>query len=226
MDLDKHGNLPEDKVVISHEEKQELLSLIEDYKSSKGFLHRLSFLGFLSPREYDEERARELYLSGRKAGGKTRALASMQWAELQIKIFGAYTRFTQPYKQWVNHVSGAMNFQYFLKMEEKLFLRFKIMNATKRYLMEIVRSAETSVEHFRSWGDLEDQIDYKQLIRGLISEVEKHLKLPDNYELSNKQVACLAVIISNFSVFYTTRDWSAAGVISSVAGSSATLLTD
>lgn len=226
MDLEKHGNLPKDKVVISQEEKKELLSLLEDYRSSKGFLHRLSFLGFLSPREYDEERARELYLSGRKASGKTRALASMQWAELQIRIYGAYMRITHPYKQWVSHVSGSMSFEYFLKMEEKLFQKFKIMDGTKKYLMKIVTSAESFVEDFRSGDESQKHIDYKELVRTLISEIEKYLKLPDNHELSNGQVACLAIIIANFSVLFTTRDWSAAGVISSVAGSSTRLLTD
>jgi hypothetical protein len=220
------NNISGEFIPLSDNERKEILVLLKDYESTKKFLHDSQFINALSPAGRNDSIARELYLSGRMRVGKTRTMASKQWAEFQRRLFRDNSEHRNFDNSWGTSGRGAMTFKRFRQMEKKLFESFNISDRTKQALLSVVDKAEGHVEAFRANAESLKRFNYKQNMIGVIQSIRSELQETNKQEISFSKASKAIFVISNLSVLYTTRDWNVAGTMSVVAGNASDFLVE
>src|SRR5690242_14441212 len=88
MEPDERGsNRSTGTVVLTEHEADELVSRLTELVESRAFLEATSFVeGVTLPEPREMQRAREIYLSALKRGGRSRILASRRWSEFLIRL--------------------------------------------------------------------------------------------------------------------------------------------
>lgn len=209
------SNIPSGEVILSNEEKRELLNLLNDVSYDRRLFVSLEFVdGIAGLNALNETQLREIYLSERKRFGRTRAMASKQWADFLARLGRE-----SGWSRWGVSTS-RMSYDYFLEMEKRLFLALKFPKRVLEYLLSEVSAAKEKVEllvdgkgtplrHGVMSGKTRD------LIVRLKTEIEEG-EYAKNF--TTEQLAGLTIVLANGSVLFLTRDWSAAGTMSAIAG--------
>lgn len=212
---DQSTNKNKDFIYLSYEEERELSSLLGDLSESRDFFIKLSFVdGVAGFNGLSEDHLREIYLSERKRLGRTRVLASKQWADFLARIGSA-----SGWSRWGVSTS-QMTFAHFLEMEQRLFAALKFPTRVNRYLIQKVSETEALIG--RSLENISKKIPRPAIefrTRDLVAALIENLGSGRHVSnLSTNQIAGLTITISNLAVLFTTRDWSAAGTISAMSG--------
>ena len=212
---DRPTNQSKDLIPLSYEEERELRLLLGELLESREFFIKLSFVdGVAGVNALSEEQLREIYLSERKLLGKTRALASKQWADFLTRIGTA-----SGWSRWGVSTS-EMTFAHFLEMERRLFVSLRFPTRVNRYLIQKVSETEALIG--RSLKSISKKIPHTAIefrTRDLIATLVETLRSGKHVSsLSTNQIAGLTITISNLTVLFTTRDWSAAGTMSAISG--------
>ena len=213
-------NRRHDLISLSPDETKEFLALLTELIEDKSIIVSLSFVdGLAGLGNPTESQLREIYLSERKRRGRTRALASKQWAD-----FWARLGRQSGWSRW-GIATEKMSYEHFLDMERRLFRALKFPEKVKAYLIERVSAARGSVEEALESRDLANASDsLSRRTMDLLKQLRAALRSADGTSLPTNQVAGLAIVVSNLSVLFTTRDWSAAGTMSAISGGSAQLI--
>jgi len=208
-------------IVLSEAERYELFTLLGEVLQDRSLIVGLAFVdGIVGANELTEEQLREIYLSERKRAGKTRALASKQWADFLTRM-GRQSGWSR----W-GVASFPMRYEYFLEMEQRLFGRMKFPHRVSEYLWLIVSKARERVEEVLAHQALpRPNLSLSRYLKSFVIELQQMLASPvGDAHLSSRQIAALVIVLTNTSVLFTTRDWSAAGTMSAIAGGTAELL--
>jgi len=225
MHWETGSNLPEDRIALSTRDREELIELLAAYLDSRQFFYSLSFIDALDELRTDESMAREIYLSGRILRGRTRTMASKQWAEFLARFLERDEEITHPYQPWRPGPVGMMSLEYFAKMEEKLLHVLGATSEVSKYVISIVNELKEHISRFRSPTLADQNIEAYNTAKAEISNILRALKDPNLFEIPPKKVAALSMVVADSSVLFATRDWSVAGTISTFAGAFATLTT-
>jgi hypothetical protein len=203
-------------VALSILEKKELASRLTELIEDKSMVVSLSFVdGLAGLGNLTESQLREIYLSERKRRGRTRALASKQWAD-----FWARLGRQSGWSRW-GVATEKMSYEHFLEMERRLFKALKFPEKVNAYLIERVSAVRGTVEgalESRNFVKASESLSRHTI--DLLKQLRAALQSTDSSSLSTNQVAGLAIVVSNLSVLFTTRDWSAAGTMSAISGGS------
>jgi hypothetical protein len=217
--LANNRNLPIDGVALSESENREIRRLVQSISSDRSFFVAVAFVdGLLGSKKLTEEQLREIYLSERKRRGYSRALASGTWYDFRTRLGG-------PSGSLSTYLRGArrMPFEHFLKMEDRLLSVLGVGSPVRVLVVSVVNSHRQRIEKLRDQifsGSDPEKEPLEHLVQELLKQLDERRDM-----LSTNQIAGLATLIANTTVLFSTRDWSVAGTMSTMAGGLALLST-
>ena len=214
------SNLPAGMVTLTDGEANELIARIEDLVNSRDFLEASYFVeGLTIPGVEEEARVREIYLSARRRRGRTRVLASTHWSEFQVRL--GITR---------NVVRGTraepMSFEYFREMEKRLLLAAGIHRRVIELVIRVVGSQAPQIEEIRIGQRSLGHGTVRQLVIDPLRRWHEQLANFQGRHVSTTRIAAALTIVADTGVLFTTRDWSVAGTLSTMAGALARIIHD
>ncbi len=211
-------NIPKEAIALSDDECAELLLLLEQLLASREFCEKVLFVESLAGKVAGPH-VREIFLSGRTRAGRTRAVASVQWSEFQLRLGIG--------KDIVPMASARpMEFNHFLKMERRLIDQLGIHPRVAALILKLVASMEGEIDEWR-FGDRKETFDIiRTIFRPLVDSVRDRKGRGRDGLISKVNVAAACTIIADTSVMFLTRDWGIAGTLSTMAGALAALHRD
>lgn len=219
--LDSQGgnsNLPEKHIALTDKQCIELKGLISKLLAHPKFdVVDLFFKLIHLNRFSGGERAKKIYMEGRSSLGKSTAMSSYQWDELRQRIGGL---------SWSDTLivrTEPMSEAHFLKMETMLFN--ELYNEEKLIKQSVANYL--SLQTLKRLGKLQKkrarrkntQIKSVKYIFEKLNEAAQKQKM-----LTVENLEAAAFVLSNSSVLFTTRDWTATGVLSLMVGTSFNVL--
>ncbi len=205
-------------VALSDREAVRLLELLQNFVSSRKFIEGAYLIErvFNRSSSLDDGNLRDIYLTWKRRHGRSRALATAQWAGFLARLG---IRKIAPGDPWHRSPVTPMTYSHFVKMEQKLALSAQIHPTVRSIISAFIRQQEYYVERIRSAQETVPighlSILPTRLMRELSPKlIERGLQKP----LSTNQIIGVAVIVMDFSALFTTRDWDVSGFISTVAG--------
>jgi hypothetical protein len=216
---DHYANCPSEAATLSDAEAAELLGLLESFVSSKKFVEGSYFVEklFSDDSLYSGE-LRDIYLSWRRRYGGSRAVATIQWENLLGRV-GLWTRDRGNPNLWYRASASPMSIDHFLKMERKLADAANLHPRVKSLILDFVEARSAAIDEIRFGRAKLKQGQVSQPPKKLLSEIKDVGK--DSVgpaPLSTAKLAGVMIIVLDFSALFTTRDWSVAGFLSTIAG--------
>lgn len=198
-----HRNIPDTHIALSDEDAEKLIHLLDALLNSPDFIQSCNFIQGMSHLKITNERdTRFVYTTGLRRKSKSTTVIYHSWYELQARLGlrGHYL---------AKNVR-TMDDEYFFDMEEHLFENLDLDPRVISLLMKLGKERMHIIRQFqmRRYG----AVDISESAKRLQYEVKKK-GLASRVDLS-----AVAFVISNSSVLFTTRDWSAAGVFSCMIG--------
>lgn len=214
----KGVNVPPDQMILSDQEADLLLRLLEEFSSSKKFVESAYFVERLTQADIrDDDDIKEIYLSWRKFYGRSRSMASTHWYDF-LRRYGRIPT-SYGYIRGFTRISDEMKYSHFREMERLLLQRSGVGERVKSIILSVIDQYEAEVEYTRH-GDraLPEGAVSKlpaAISRSIQSARDRKLGYP---AFSAAQAAGLMTVLTDVSVLFTTRDWGVAGTISTIAG--------
>jgi|GEM_PF-1810071 hypothetical protein len=214
-----YSNYPAGGAVLSQSEAHKLLILLEEFASSKKFVEGAYFVERLAGGAdvYDPS-IREIYLSWRKRQGRSRAMASVHWRNFINRL--GVVRERSGYLTGGHLIQAErMELDYFIKMERKLLSSTGLKPRVVELLMSFVEARTQALEKIRDRDYRQNQISLKTPLNEIIHKIRSSRnKMDSTPPLSANQISAVMIIVADFSVLFTTRDWDVCGTMSSIAG--------
>ncbi|AGH97285.1 hypothetical protein [Micavibrio aeruginosavorus] len=205
-------NKPRDIVALTDDEAEKLIQLLQTLAETKKFQEACYLVQNLTRQTSDiDKRLRDIYLYNRSTSEKRRVAANYKWAEflerLGIRHSHSFQRKATP-----------MTLENFYEMEKTLFEELQLDKKIVDLFMTLVSAQNKNLTHIQEQGVT------KLPPQGIISAIKKPIsvlkgnKRTHGNTLSELDLASIAIIVSNYSVLFTTRDWGVAGTLSMLAG--------
>jgi len=216
-----------EEVPLSYHESQSLLELLEQFVESRKFQEGSYFIEKLfSPASLYDKKLRDIYMSWRGRYGKSRSVAYIQWENFLGRV-GIWTNQRGNPNVWYRASAQPMPFDHFLRMEQRLAQGAGLSLRVQALVLKFVAARAAALEKIRRGDDrLEDgQIREPptKLLEGL---KRQHSSMTGTAPISTTKLAGILTIVMDFSVLFTTRDWSVAGLLSATAGALPPALLD
>lgn len=205
------GNLPENEVALSAEEFTKLSHLLDLYFEQRTIMQSFAFVELvIGERTHGEANARELFLSMRRARGRTRVMAAKQWAEFRLRLGIEWRE--------ARGKDAGMSFDHYIAMERKLFDSLKTPPFVREQMISLLRKQEIFLEQVRAGIPVLAGKSIRQLmqISELIGSDWKTSKFSDA-RIPKRKLVALSALVSDLSVLFISRDWSVAGTISAMS---------
>ena len=213
------GNTARDCTSLSHQEAIELVTLLEEFVSSKKFRESAYLTESLFGGGSSHNLLRDLYLKGRRSIGRSRAVAHIQWENLLGRI-GILPIHSQSESVWYRASATPMSVEHFLKMERKLAVAAEIHPAVRDLIDRYVRYRLSYVDKVRS-GSI--HLSKNQIFDGpnnLLGQLKNETSNPIGISpINTNKIIGVMTIVMDLGSLYTTRDWSVASFLSQIAGS-------
>lgn len=212
---------------LTGREALELLELIEQFIDSKRFIES-SYLveKVFGGATYDDRALRNIYLGWRRFHGKSRALASVQWQNVLARL-GAIGVSRGDAQYWYRAGAEPMSLDHFYKMESRLADALGMSPRVKSLILGYVRLQFGYIDRIRSGSNHleEGQISKKpkEIFSSLKSGVSREF---GTTPIATSKIAAVMIIVMDIGSLYTTRDWSVAGFLSTIAGAAPPALLD
>lgn len=225
--LENHGtdarisNLAHGMALLSEAEAAELADLLERFLASKETREAQYFVeGLTSPSFQNDAALREIYLSRRKRNGRTRSVASMHWSNFLVRL-----GIEEPMRRaYISRLSSGvpMELDHFLQMEKRLLDAAGLNPRVTELALRVVRSQTPRLGEVRTGEATLDHGAIERLLAiPLQRDITKHVR-----EISSRRIVYIVILVADFSVLFTTRDWSVAGTLSTIAGALAGIAAD
>ncbi len=214
-------------VTLTQSEARRLLELLEQFVSSRQFTEGtyLAEKLFGDGSLYDRT-LRDIFLAGRKRVGKSRAVATIQWENLLGRI-GIWTPDRDNPNVWYRASARPMPLDHFMRMEAKLATAVGLHPRIKALILKLVEARLDYIEQVR-FGERKldsGQISGppKQLLSTLQREGTDAVGPPP---MNTSKLVGIMTIVMDLSALYTTRDWSVASFLSTIAGATPPVVLD
>jgi len=200
------SNIPEETVSLSDEEARELTSRIDATLESKEFWQASHLIGTLSNGK--REVAREIYLGARAKHGFSRIMASTHYHQFLVRL-----GYEKSYLPGVKE----MNFEYFVRMEKRLYLQLGVQPEIVALLERFLWTHMDQVDAARKGHMSIDDSLLINSLRSLRPQLDRRGSLVGGVLTANR-VAGALTLFTNMTVMFTTRDWTVTGTMSAMAG--------
>lgn len=220
-------NVGREEVPLSHVESEELLTLLEQFVTSKKFQEGSFFIERLFSNDslYDG-RLRDIYLSWRRRYGKSRAVATVQWENFLGRL-GLWTVARDNPNVWYRASASPMTMSHFLRMERKLAVRAGLHPRVQNLILMFVSAREAALDRVRRGEATLDSGSIREAPTELLYELREastgHL---GGRPMSTSKLTGIMTIVMDFATLFTTRDWSVTSVLSATAGAVPAVLLD
>jgi hypothetical protein len=205
-------NAPSTEIVFSPRESFALERGVGNVLDDRNLFHSLYFVeNLVSNGGATEDDLKEIYLQQRKRFGYDRALSSARWHEY-------VTRLGMRKGSLSTYLRGAemMTFDHFIRMEKKLFSIQNISSDVSDFAISLIQKNRAQVDEIRSTS-FNDRSQAPRL--GFVSRVKSSLNsIRESNSMPPEKLAALMVVITNSTSLFSSRDWSVAGTISTMAG--------
>ena len=211
-------NLPTDRTILSEQEAELFLQLLEELAASKKFIESAYFSERLTqPGAENDGDIREIFLSWRKFYGRSRSMASTHWFDF-LRRFGR-TRSKYGYVRDLTRIPDEMAYAHFREMERLLLRRSGVGSRVQAIILAVVDKYQAEVESARHGDNPLPSGSISKLPTRIANAIKKERDSNlGTISLSSTQAAGLMTVLSDVSVLFTTRDWGVAGTISTIAG--------
>lgn len=213
------SNYTRETAPLSAVESETLLRLLEGFVTSKKFVEGSYLIEkiFGGGSLYDSE-LRDIYLSWRRRVGKSRAVATIQWENLLGRV-GIWTTDRGNPQVWYRANASPMELEYFLKMEARLASAARLHPRVKALILDFVKARLKAIEEIRFGRQKIEAGQVSDGPKSLLSHLQDNRPNPsETPPVSKSKLIGVMTIVLDFSALYTTRDWSVAGFLSTVAG--------
>jgi len=208
----KSHNAPMSEVIFSPRESTHLEECANRVLEDRNLFYSLYFVEKLfSDTAVSEEELREIYLTQRKRFGYDRALSSARWHEY-------VTRLGMRKGSLSTYLRGAeqMTFEHFIRMERRLLEIFNTPPQVTSFALEMIHENQEVIEQLRRtpFDNRSKKTSFTfvdKVKSSLISIREKNSMPPE-------KLSALMVVVTNSTSLFSSRDWSVAGTISTMAG--------
>ena len=222
------SNARRDEVPLSDIEAFQLFELLEQFVSSKKFVEGAYLIEklFGGKSLYDKD-LRDIYLSGQRRVGRSRAVATIQWENLLGRI-GIWTAERGNPNVWYRASANPMPADHFFRMEAKLADAAHVHPRVKILILKLVQARLSVVDAVR-FGRRKLEVgavtnEPKQLLSVL--QKGRHDSIGSPPMKTSKLVAIMTIVM-DLSALYTTRDWSVpTSFLSAIAGAVPPALLD
>lgn len=203
-------NMSSQEVSISDEDAYILIDLINAVINRMEFKQITQFMERVLSSEENDPLSREIYLSNKKKRGRSRAHASNHWADFRVRL-GLY-------QSWYpGSRSSPMTKEHFLKMEESLFYNAGLNEKAIPVLMQVVATEWDAFEKLRENKEGLPAKSAEQSLKNLSEQIKEGV-------VNKINIGAAVTLVANGAVMFTTRDWGVTGTISSIIGTSSSLV--
>lgn len=212
-------NLLRGEIALSPHEAHRLLVLLEQFVSSKLFLEGSYFTEQLANGEgLTNVRLKEIYLSWRSRRGRTRVASTYTWHEFTVRSGLVTSKDAWIWPQRLNRSPvRPMLLSHFVAMERKLTNAAGLHPRVANLVMEFVESALPYVDKIREMQASVEPGTINSFVKEFINDLHDHTRGQEKLPMSRKRVIGLSTIIMDTAALFATRDWTTAGVLSSLA---------
>lgn len=214
-----NDNISGEQVTLSPSEGKRLLVLLEQFVESKLFQEGSYFAeGMANGEAWHDDAIREIYLSWRKRRGRTRVMAGRHWNEFVLR---AGFRFSESARMYVDGPLRTpvrpMPLDHFLKMEARLLKAASVHPRVAQLVLDLVRASRPSLEKFRQGEKKIERGTIVSRVKSVFGKIRDAQRGLERRPLSKFELVSVATIITDTTTLFTTRDWTATGVISNLA---------
>lgn len=214
------SNISQEAVALSPNEARRLLELLEQFTASRQFVEGSYFAeGLANGAAWDDDRLREIYLSQRKRRGQSRVASGHKWREFVLRA-GFNT--SQNAWMWPRDIRRTplrpMTLDHFLAMEAKLTATAGLHPRVRELVFNFVREAIPKLHEIRERERKVEIGSLKKFVSDFTDDLADHLNGNEKRSMKRRRVVALSTILMDTGAMFATRDWTAAGVLSSLAG--------
>ncbi len=214
MEQSSHGsrsnNFGVGQIVLSDAEASELAERLEKLLDSRQFFEASYFIQGLSDNRSRDD-LREMYLAARKRNGRSRMMSSQLWADFSARLGG------ERVSAWGSDVK-MMTRKHFFKMERKLLIAAGLQEQTASAVMSLIEAQSDEIDRIRSGQRKLQSGLIREVLHNSLKSVQGPSSLLKANRISSSRISASIVIIADCSVLFSTRDWSVAGTLSTLAG--------
>lgn len=213
------SNVGRDIVQLSPSEAGRLLTLLEQFAASKLFVEGSYFSEQIgNGRGFDDDRLKRIYLSWRSRRGFTNVFSGQSWREF---IFRAGFNSNSDAWMWPHSMSRSplrpMPLKHFLRMENHLATYANLHPRIKNLILQFVESALPSIESMRNGKLSIPEGAVGLILNDFIRDLSYHIDGREKTPMTRRRVIAVSTIVMDTAALFATRDWTAAGVLSTLA---------
>jgi hypothetical protein len=213
-------NVCRDSVTLSPAEAERLLSLLESFSTSQLFVEGSYFAeGMANGDAWTDDGLREIYLSQRRRQGRTRVMSSRVWSEFVLRA--GFDSSSEAW-MWPSNLRRSplrpMTLDHFLRMEVRLALAAGLHPRVRALIIKFVEDSIPTLADIRERKAEVQRGSLRAFVGGFIENLSDHVGGREKKPMSRRQVIAVSTIVMDVAAMFSTRDWTAAGVLSSLAG--------
>jgi hypothetical protein len=200
-------NFTSKEVVLSDAEAERLFQLLVQLMSSREFIEKSAFVAYACQEGlFSNNRARQIFINYSRRNGYTKALTNVAWENFVERFNGSGRG---PSKLIT---AEEMSLEHFYAMEKKLFSELVPYSFLITELLIYIRRVESQIEQARH-NQLRYSIDLMKSVSVFADCLSSGNRLFSRINLSS-----VFIVVANTGVLFTTRDWNAAGGLSTIGG--------
>lgn len=213
------GNISQNDVALSPSEASRLLELLEQFSESKLFLEGSYFSEGIANHESDtNERLRGIYLHWRSRRGNSGAAPNYTWREFTLR---AGFNFSPNAWIWPGNINRSpvrpMTLEHFLAMEKRLVSVSGLHPRVGALITALVSEQISSLSDIRSGKLRVKEGSLKKSVTSFRNDLSDHIAGTEKSPMNRRRIIAISTIIIDTAALFSTRDWTATGVLSSIA---------
>lgn len=214
----EQSNLSIDEVPLSPSEAERLLYLLEEFISSRRFLEGSYFAeGVANGDGHTDDRLKEIYLSWRTRTGRTRVASTYAWNEFVLRA-----GFNSSMNAWMWPRSGRspvrpMSLAHFVQMERKLVNAVGLHPRVRGLILDFVEDGLPQLEVLRERKASISPGSIRNFVRSSVDALSVTVVGKEGAPMSRRKIIALSTILMDTAALFVTRDWTATGVLSTLA---------
>lgn len=215
-----NSNFGPDDVPLSPREAQTLLELLEQFASSKLFIEGAYFCeAITNENSWCNEHVKEIYFSWRSKRGKTNVSTQEHWKEFTVRA-----GFSTSENAWIwparitRSPVRPMTLQHFVAMERKLAEEAGLHPRVRELIMNFINDSLPKLRDIRQHRAKIREGSIQSTVTTITKELSNHVNGFESSPMPRRKLIALSTIIMDTGAFFATRDWTATGVLSTLAG--------
>lgn len=215
----EQSNVTCDTIALSPAEARRLLILLEEFANSKLFLEGSYFAeGIANGEGRTNDRLKEIYLSWRTRRGRTRVASTYTWNEFIFRIGGEASQEAGMWPSQLNRTPlRPMTLQHFVLMEAKLASVAGLHPRIKNLIIKLVEQARPQLDDLRERKAIVQKGSIRAFVDMFVRDLSDQIKGQEKSPMTRQRIVALSTIVMDTAALFATRDWTAAGVLSSLA---------